>query len=87
MAAAAAARHADVPVWAIAGVGRLLPARMFEALSGRWADSVDPLEAVEELMALDLVDRLVGVDGVVEVADGLRRTDCPIAPELFRLAG
>jgi hypothetical protein len=87
LAAAAAARHAEVPVWAMAGVGRLLPARMFEALTGRWAGSVDPLEAIEEVMPLDLVDRLVGVDGVVAVADGLQRTDCPVAPELFRLAG
>lgn len=87
LAAAAAARHADVPVWMLAGVGRLMPERMFQALSDRWSGSVDPLEAVEEVMPLDLVDRLVGVDGVVEVAEGLRRTDCPIAPELFRLAG
>ena len=87
LAVAAAARHAEIPVWAVAGVGRLMPARMFEALAGRWSDSVDPLDAVEELMPLDLVDRLAGVDGVVEVAQGLVRTDCPIAPELFRLAG
>jgi hypothetical protein len=87
LAAAAAARHAEVPVWMLAGVGRLLPASMFDALTGRWGGAVDPLEAVEEVMPLDLVDRLVGVDGVVPVAEGLRRTDCPVAPELFRLAG
>lgn len=87
LAAAAAARHADIPVWAVAGVGRLMPARMFEALAGRWSDSVDPFGAVEELMPLDLIDRLAGVGGVVEVAEGLRRTDCPVAPELYRLAG
>jgi hypothetical protein len=87
LAAAAAARHGEVPVWMMAGVGRLMPGRMFEALTSRWEGSVDTLDAVEEVMGLDLVDRLVGVDGVVDVAEGLRRTDCPIAPELFRLAG
>jgi hypothetical protein len=74
-------------VWLVAGVGRLLPERMWDALSGRWSEGVDPLEATEEVMGLGLVDRLAGVDGVVGVADGLRRTDCPVAPELFRLVG
>ena len=31
-----------------------------------------------------LVDRLVGPGGLESVADGLRRIDCPIAPELLR---
>jgi geranylgeranyl reductase len=47
-----------------------------------------PLCMVSEFdLPLDLVDRIAGIDGVVSVADGLRRTDCPIAPELFRLVG
>jgi translation initiation factor 2B subunit (eIF-2B alpha/beta/delta family) len=87
LAAAAVARTAGVPVWLVAGVGRLLPRSMWDALSGRWASSTDPLVAPEEILTLDLVDRLAGVAGVVEVAEGLRRTDCPIAPELFRLVG
>jgi len=86
-AAAAVARDADVPVWLVAGVGRLLPVRMWDALSGRWSEGADPLEAAEEVMDLHLVDRLAGVDGVVDVADGLLRIDCPVAPELFRLVG
>ena len=87
VAAAAVARTAGVPVWLVAGVGRLLPRSMWDALAGRWSGSTDPLVAAEELLTLDLVDRLAGVDGPVEVADGLRRTDCPVAPELFRLVG
>lgn len=86
-AVAACARHDGVPVWLVAGVGRLLPGRMWDALEQRWSGAVDPLDAAEEAMGLDLVDRLAGVDGVVPVADGLRRTDCPVAPELFRLVG
>ncbi|MHB1138706.1 MAG: hypothetical protein ACYC2O_07080 [Microthrixaceae bacterium] len=87
LAAAAMARHAQVPVWVVAGAGRLLPARMFEALHGRWIESVDPLEAAEELLPLELVDRVAGIGGVLEPAAALQHTDCPVAPELFRLAG
>ena len=45
------------------------------------------LDADEELMPLSSVDRLAGVGGVLDVATGLGHTDCPVAPELFRLAG
>lgn len=87
MAAAAVARQLDVPVWIIGGVGRLMPASMFDALATRWSGSVDALDADEELMPLSSVDRLAGVGGVLDVAAGLGHTDCPVAPELFRLAG
>ena len=30
---------------------------------------------------------VVGPDGPVEPAEAVRRIDCPVAPELFRLAG
>lgn len=86
-AAAATARADDVPVWLASGVGRILPGRMWEALVGRWEASVDPLDSLEEVMALDLVDSAAGVVGVVDVADALKSCDCPVAPELFRLAG
>jgi hypothetical protein len=33
------------------------------------------------------VERIAGVGGVLEVSAALRHTDCPVAPELFRLAG
>ncbi|MFZ4518039.1 MAG: hypothetical protein ACOYOP_06605 [Microthrixaceae bacterium] len=86
-AAAAAARAEGVPTWVVAGAGRLLPARMYEALVGRWSASVDPLDAAHERVPMALVDRVAGVGGVVEPAEALRHTDCPVAPELFRLAG
>ncbi len=86
-AAAAVARHRGVPVWVIGGTGRLMPASMFDALERRWSDSVDPIGAHEEVMPLDLVDRIAGVGGVLEVGAALGHTDCPVAPELFRLAG
>jgi hypothetical protein len=84
-AAAAVARHAGIPVWLVAGAGRLLPERMWQALVGRMAErGREPWELDEEIVPLDLVDRVVGPKGLTSVADALRRTDCPIAPELLR---
>lgn len=84
-AAAATARHAEIPVWLAVGVGRLLPARMWEALAAR-VDAVgdDPWESDVEEVPLDLVDRVVGPAGLESLEDALRRTDCPVAPELCR---
>ncbi len=87
LAAASVAQHVGVEVWAMAGVGRLLPASMFNALLNRWSGSVDPLTATAEVLRHELVSRCAGVGGVSSVADSLGATDCPVAPELFRLAG
>ncbi len=84
LAAATVARHAEVPVWVVAGVGRLLPARMWEALARREATrAADPWDLDEEIVPLTLVDRVCGPTGLDAPADALRRTDCPVAPELF----
>jgi hypothetical protein len=83
-AAAATARHANVPVWLVGGVGRLLPARMWNALAGRLDAMGEPWELDDELVPLDLVDRIVMPSGVLEIEDALKHTDCPIAPELFK---
>lgn len=82
-AAAAVARHAQVPVWLVAGVGRLLPQRMWDGLRARLR-SVDPWDDDDEVVPLDLVDEIVGPTGVQPTADALRRTDCPVVPELFK---
>jgi hypothetical protein len=84
-AAAAVARHAGIPVWAVAGVGRMLPARMWQAVERRLDDgSAEPWEQDDEVVPLDLVDQVVGPFGVLPLADALRRIDCPVAPELLR---
>lgn len=83
-AAAAVARHAGVPVWMVAGAGRLLPRRMFDCLAGRVEAGGDPWDTDDEIVPLDLVDCLVGPSGPEPVAEGLRRTDCPVAPELLK---
>lgn len=84
LAAAAVARHAGHPVWLVAGVGRLLPGRVFDVLVGRLDLEGEPWELDEQVVPLDLVDRIVGPDGPQAVPDALRRTDCPIVPELLR---
>jgi hypothetical protein len=43
----------------------------------------DAWEADDEPVPLELVDRVAGPNGLEVPADALRRTDCPIAPELF----
>lgn len=86
-AGASVAARAGTPVWLALGTGRLLPERMWDALVSRWSASVDPFDAAEEELDLDHVERISGPDGPVEPAEAVRRIDCPVAPELFRLAG
>src|SRR5205807_5801795 len=74
-AAAAAAWVAQVPVWAVAGCGRALPARMWESLLDRIdGDGLDPWDRPFEVVRRELVARIIGR------AD----PDCPVAPELLR---
>jgi hypothetical protein len=82
-AAAAVARHAGIPVWLVAGVGRLLPLRMWEGFRSR-LDATDPWEGDDEIVPLDLVDCIVGPDGPQPADVALRRVDCPVVPELFK---
>jgi hypothetical protein len=82
-AAAAVGRTAGVPVWVVAGVGRLLPQRMWEPIRAKVVDD-EPWDDDDEVVPLALVDKVVGPSGVQDPADALRRTDCPVAPELFK---
>ncbi|NIR37785.1 MAG: hypothetical protein GWN79_27235 [Actinobacteria bacterium] len=81
--AAAVARHAGVGVWLVAGVGRVLPDRMWEGVLGLTVDG-DPWDADLEVVPLDLVDLVIGPGGAQPVAELPFRIDCPVAPELFR---
>jgi hypothetical protein len=84
LAAASVARHHAIPVWVAAGVGRLVPQRVWEAMIARLERvHADPWEADDEIVALELVDRIAGPIGLEDAAEARRRTDCPIAPELF----
>ena len=70
--------------WLVAGVGRVLPERLFAALQAEVERDGD------EHTAVDLVDgtrfaRVAGPTGL-HAPDALpRRVDCPVAPELLRL--
>jgi len=86
-AAASVASRAGVPVWLAAGVGRVMPEQMWGALASRWSASIGPFDALEEVLALDLVTWVADPDGLTEGVDALGHADCPVAPELLRLAG
>ena len=77
------ARHAEIPVWVVAGIGRLLPARMWDALVRRLEDDM-PWEADDDIVPVDLVDVIVRPSGPSPVGDALRRIDFPVAPELYK---
>ena len=88
-AAAAVARHAEIPVWLAAGVGRVLPHRLWDALTTRLDEGDDePWDRPDELVPSDLIDAVIGPDGLVTpAAEALAHSTCPVAPELLRHAG
>jgi hypothetical protein len=83
-AAAAVARHAGREVWLAAGVGRLLPARLWEVIEARLDLRDDAWDLDDEVVPIDLVSMVCGPAGLESVAAALRRVDCPIAAELFK---
>lgn len=78
---AAAARAAQRPVWLVAGVGRVLPGPLYEALLRRVGD-----DAGWEVVPLDAVDDVAGPRGPVP-RGRLPRSACPVAAELLRFSG
>lgn len=83
-AAAAVAKLAGVPVWAVAGVGRVLPGRLWDAYARRLDDEADPWDNDLELVPLSHIDAVVGPSGLTSPDEAVRRADCPITPELFK---
>ncbi len=79
---AAAARSHGTKVWLVAGVGRVLPDRLFQSLTRAVGDDDE-----HELISADSVDQVVGPAGLEPPASFSRRMDCAVAPELLRLAG
>ena len=81
-AAAAVAYTEQIPVWAVAGAGRVLPERLWGAMVGTVTAGGAPWDADWEVVPLDLATAVVGPDGPQPAADALARADCPDAPEL-----
>lgn len=75
------AKASAVPVWLVAGVGRVLPAALFDAVVRR--SSVSGALGVALVDAAD-IDLFVGLDGAMPAAQGLSSGDGPVALELTR---
>ncbi len=85
--AAAVAASRGVPVWAVAGVGRVLPEPLWEALLNRLDQQpAEPWDRSVELVPASLLTAVVGPGGLVDPAEGLVQATCPVAPELLRAA-
>lgn len=84
-AAAAVARHLELPVWGVAPTGVALPERMYSGLARRWHErETEPLwlRDVEEV-PVSLMNHVVTTGGVRPVSDAIAASGCPIVPELF----
>lgn len=85
-AAAAVGRAAGVPVWVVAGVGRVLPAALWEALVARLSRSAAPAwHRGTEMVPLGLCDLVIGPAGAAPAGSAVEW--CPVAPELLRPPG
>jgi len=82
-AAASVAYVEQVPVWAVAGVGRVLPAGLWKALC-QSIESDAPWEEEAEVLPLAVVSAVVGPAGLVSVDEAVASCDCPAVPELLR---
>jgi hypothetical protein len=81
-AAAAVAYTEEIPVWVVAGVGRILPERLWGAMVDKVTALMDPWDADWEVVPLELATAIVGPDGLLAPAAALATVDCPDAPEL-----
>jgi hypothetical protein len=84
LAAAAVAKGLGLDVWVVAGTGRVLPARLWEALLARLDALGDPWELDDEVVPGDWITSVCGPDGLTTFADAVKRADCPVVPELLR---
>jgi hypothetical protein len=53
-------------------------------MASRLDEHDDRWDLDDEVVPVDLVDHVVGPKGLETSADTILRTDCPIAPELFK---
>jgi hypothetical protein len=85
LGAAAVGAQLGVPVWAVTGVGRVLPERLWDALVTRFDETAgEPWSRPAELVPAPFLSGVVGPDGITAVPEGLASATCPVAPELLR---
>lgn len=87
LAAAAVARHASVPTWAVVGVGRALPPALWDAVLARLDDDGDPWDRTVEVVPPPLLTSVVGPSGVGPAEAAGARADAGVAPELLEREG
>ncbi len=68
--------------WLVGGVGRVLPARVYEMIV-----SSLPAEPAFEEISVQRFDRIAGPRGLERPSDATARVDCPVVPELLRPLG
>ena len=83
-AAAATTLQAGGQVWAVAGVGRVLPDPVWQVVAERFGVAAEPWDLDDEIVPLELISAVVGSRGVEDVAITLAKGDTPVAPELFK---
>jgi hypothetical protein len=84
-AVAAVAYCAELPVWAVAGAGRRLPAPLWNSVVSRLENADDPWALDDEIVPAGLVSHVVGPFGFVDGTSDLDRVECPIAQELTKV--
>ena len=75
-----AARAVEVPIWVEAGVGRVLPSRLWDALAYRLEAASAPDGVAVTLAG---VDQVAGPAGTQPLRIALATTECPEPPELL----
>jgi hypothetical protein len=83
-AAACVAYCAEVPVWAVVGVGRCLPDEAFASLVAGVADVRAPWEAIAEVVPLALCSSIADQAAVTAAGSATLVPECPVAHELLR---
>lgn len=89
-AAAAVAYTEQIPVWVVAGAGRVLPPRLWAAMAEAMTAVGEVWDADWEVVPLALATAIVRPDGVEAPEAWLgfpTRADCPDAPELTPRTG
>ena len=75
---------AEVPVWAVIGRGRCLPAGLFDAMGQRLVDIGAPWDASAEVVPLGLCNYVVTPHGVMPTGELALQPECPMSYELLR---